>query len=392
MHIEDLIILLSLRAKMNPYDDNLVHSFHDQISRGSGLTEKQAVVALKILSRQQDKLCQIIGKDISDFINNPTFRLGKRTVNNAKRITVIDYTGYGRALKVEFPYSDELVAKIRQRRSTFNLAQWDKEEKAWIFSLDERAISFLEEIGATSEFELDEEIAGYLAQVQDIKKNFEKYVPMVSIKEGIPIFANIPDYVPQPKTSDPLEALFLARKAGIQTWDDTIDNELQRNGIDPIVKKFLDSSPDVDFEILLEEHSIFGIKDIIRFLRPCIFVIPGGSEMEKVQTSIELLKSAGVTESEISVLFRLPKETGEKFNNFVRDQQLNNPVTDSTQAVFISSKVPKTIIEPKIKFNSVVNFNFYSVHYTIREFLKNHHNVMHVLDKKPQRNMNFGFL
>ena len=56
MHIEDLIILLSLRAKMNPYDDKLVMSFHDQISRGSGFTEKQATLALKILTRQSAKL------------------------------------------------------------------------------------------------------------------------------------------------------------------------------------------------------------------------------------------------------------------------------------------------------------------------------------------------
>lgn len=392
MHIEDLIILLALRAKMNPYDENLVNSFHDQISRGSGLTEKQAAVALKILSRQQEKLSQIIGKDIGDFIANPTFRLGKRTVSNTKKISVIDHSDFGRALKVEFPYNEELVGKIRQRRNAFHMAQWDKEEKAWLFSLDERSIAFLEEIGAKNDFALDEEFASYVSQVEEIKNNFEKYVPMVSIKEGTPIFANIPDFVPQPNTKDPLEALFLARKAGIQTWDDTVDNVLQRNGIDPLVKKFLDSSPEVDFEILLEDYSIFGIKDIIRFLRPCVFVIPGGSEMEKIETSLELLKSAGVTESEISVLFRLPKETGEKFNNFVKDKHLNNPVTDTTQAVFISSKVPKTIIEPKIKFNSVVNFNFYSVHYTIREFLKNHHNVMHVLDKKPQRNINFGFM
>jgi DNA helicase HerA-like ATPase len=114
--------------------------------------------------------------------------------------------------------------------------------------------------------------------------------------------------------------------------------------------------------------------------------------MEKIAKSYEFLKSLDITADEMSVMFRLPKETGEKFNKFVKDEQLNNPITEKTRVVFISGKVPKTVIESNIKFNCVVNFSLHSVHYTIREFVKNHHNVIHILDKKPQRNFNFAIL
>jgi hypothetical protein len=123
-----------------------------------------------------------------------------------------------------------------------------------------------------------------------------------------------------------------------------------------------------------------------------MFIIPGGLEMEKITKSYEFLKSLDITSEEISVMFRLPKETGEKFNIFVKDEKLNNPITEKTRVVFISAKVPKTVIESKIKFNCIVNFSLHSVHYTIRDFVKNHHNVVHILDKKPQRNLNFAFL
>ena len=75
------------------------------------------------------------------------------------------------------------------------------------------------------------------------------------------------------------------------------------------------------------------------------------SEIEKLEKSLDFLKANEITNEEISVLFRLPTETGEKFNNFVREEKLNSSISEKTKAVFISSKVPKTILDKKIKFN-----------------------------------------
>ena len=53
------------------------------------------------------------------------------------------------------------------------------------------------------------------------------------------------------------------------------------------------------------------------------------------------------------MLFRLPKVTGDDFNNFIRNININNPVTKDTKAVFISSKIPKTLLDPKKEFIAV---------------------------------------
>jgi hypothetical protein len=392
MHIEDLIILIASRVQMNPFDSKLIYSFQDQIFRGNGFTEKQATLAIKILRRQKAKLEQITGKDIGQFLDNPSFRLSKRTVNNNKRLSIEPNGVYGKIIKAEFPFNEELVQSIRETRAKLHFAQWDKEEKAWIFSLDERSLKFLMSVAKKYEFLLDEEVENFFNQIEEIEQNIENHIPIVSMTENVFKFKNISDRVPQPDTSDVFRALFEARKVGIQTWDETVDAEMKKNGCEKAVLDFLEVNPSQPYEFLLENHSLFEIQNIVKYLTPCIFVIPGGSELEKVELSLELLKNVGIDNSEVSVLFRLPKETGENFNNFVKNNLLNNPINDNTKAIFISSKIPKTIIEPKIKFNSVVNFNFYSVHYTIREFLKNHHNVIHVMDKKPQRNINFAFL
>jgi hypothetical protein len=159
-----------------------------------------------------------------------------------------------------------------------------------------------------------------------------------------------------------------------------------------MVKKFLQTDPGETISVNLEENGIFSLKDIIKYMSPALFVIPGGSEMEKLEKSLNFLKANEISNEEISVLFRLPNETGEKFNNFVREEKLNSVISEKTKAVFISSKVPKTILDKKIKFNCVVNFNFYNIHYSIKNLLNWHHNVINVLDNNKTRTLDFGIL
>ena len=390
MNIEDLIILLSLKCQMNPFDEKVIYSFHDQISRGHGFTEKQSLLAIKILSRQSAKLTEILGKDVEPFLENPVFRLTRRTINSSKRITIIPNDTFTKVIKVEFPYNESLVERIRKEREKLSFAQWSKEDKAWIVALTERAIQFFTPFVKNEEFVADDEFLGYMDQSQEIQDNIEKYVPTISYVDNKLKFLNVSSRMPQLTTDDPMEALFEGRKRGIYTWDESISQYLKSISSNELVIDFLNESPGSTFTLNLEETSIFDISPIIKHLGPTVFIIPGGSELEKVKTGIELLKAVGVENSDISILFRLPKEVGENFNNFVKENQLNNPITETTKAVFISSKIPKTIIDPKIKFNCVVNFNFYSVHYTIREFIKNHHNVINIMEKKLQRNLNFG--
>jgi hypothetical protein len=392
MNIEDLIILLATRCQLNHFDSKIVESFYDQIFQGNGFTEKQSALALKILERQSSKLSEILGTDVSKYIANPVFRLKKRSINLGKKITVFEHAEFGKAVKVEFPYNETLVEKIRKERVNLPFAAWDKEERAWIFSLNERAIQLLAPFVINEGFVPDDEFAGYIEQTKIIQENLEKYVPMVKFCENTIKFVNVSENVPQPDSNDVLESLFLARKIGIHTWDDNISNYLKDNNVNETVINFLNENPGTTFSINLENFRFSDLGGIVKHLTPAVFIVPGGSELEKTKAGIEFLNSIGVDNRDISVLFRLPKETGEKFNNFVKELELNNPLTEKTRAVFISSKVPKTIVDSGIKFNCVVNFNFYSVHYTIREFVKNHQNVIHVLDKKPQRNLNFAFL
>jgi hypothetical protein len=377
---------------MNHFDEKIIQSFETQIFLNSGFTEKQANLAIKILNRQKTKLESVLGTNIDSFLANPSFRLKRRTYIDSKIMQIHEHDRYQKAIHLTFPYNETIIQKIRGNKSKTPLAYWEPEKKSWVFPLNEGSLIFLRELSEEFSFPVPEELDNLFSQIKEVENFIENFVPLVSIKDEKIVFQNFSKFTPTIETNDVIEALFFARKVGINTWDDNVDKILVEKFDQYPIKEFLNTDPLQSFDFYVENRSVTDIKDIVKNLLPSIFIIPGGSELKKLKEGLDLLEKIGIASSEISVMFRLPKETGDEFNKFVKDSGLNNPISDSTKAIFISSKIPKPVIESNIKFNSIVNFNYYSVHYTIREFLKNYQNVINVYDKNPQRSINFAAL
>lgn len=392
MVIEDLIIsLVYSRTNLNQWDQKLVTSFYDQISRGAGFTEKQSQLAIKTLNRYLPALSVALKTDLTPFLTNPKFRLPIRQINNSKKIVITDHPMYGKAIKAIFPYNENIIKEIRGIKDE-SPAHWDKDEKCWFFSLNESSLLFLIEMSEKENFEIDEHFQNLFQQVKNIKENFEKYVPMLVIEEKIPKFKNCHEELPKLQTTDLLEAVFEARKRGIFTWDETISNFLDSDEVLPVTRDFLKSETSSKFQIDCEIHNLSVISDIIKFMSPTLVIIPGGNELETLEFSYNFFKSIGIENSAMSVMFRLPSETHEIFNNFVKSNELNSPITEDTKIVFVSSKLPKPVLKSKIKFHSILNLGYNNVHYSMRDFVGNHENLIFYSKTKDLRNNNFGFM
>jgi hypothetical protein len=379
-------------ATYNAWDQKLLYSFSDQIMRGSGFTEKQSSLALKIVKRHSAALSSFLKKDISQFVENPTFRYPIRKVNTAKRISIINDPVYGKVAKVEFPYNETTVDEIRKARDNMFYAQWDKDQKSWNFALTEESIDFLSELVKKDQFELDEDFQKYLNEFEDIKTNLDRYVPMlVSAENGLK-FVNISKNLPDLESKDIISALFEARKKGIFTWDTTVSDHLDNSEISQITKDFLKTDPGENFHVNSENTPLFELADIVKYMSPCLIVIPGGSELEKLKMSCAFLKEIGVAEDEMTVMFRLPSTSDLNFNEFVRNNNLNSPITNNTKVVFVSSKLPKPVLKSKLHFNSVINLGHGNVHYTMRDFVTKHENMVFYSEKSKSRILNFGIM
>jgi hypothetical protein len=372
MYIEDLINYLSVfSANVNSYDKTVINSFKNQISLNVGMTEKQSQLAIKLIKRYKSDLEDFAGSAVQGIIDSPQFKLAIRRSVSTRTIKIITDNDQQKFIEARFPYDENVLTKIRNFKSSSKIRRWDKESSAWIFDLSEEHIKFLIELFDQNQFEYDEEFQNYVEQYNLIISNIEKYAPMLG---GDLIIKNAPKYMPKIKGTDIIESVFQARRMGVTLWDDSIDQYLKSDQINPIIQKFLYKDVTQEIELGKGPKDLQCLELIIKHLGPTLFVIPGGSELEKTNLSYDILRGMGLEDKNISVLFRLPNETGKNFNEFVKNHQLNTPISEETLAVFVSNKLPKTVAKSGIRFNSIVNLGFDSAHYTLKEFMKNHQN------------------
>lgn len=393
MFIEDLIWELNSLCSVNRFDGPIVNNFAMQAFTGNGFTEKQSLLAVKLLKRYSAKLSDALKVDITSHLDNPTFKYPVRKMpSSSKRISIVDHVVYKRAIKVEFPFDQAKVDAIREHKQKQVYAMWDAEQKAWIFGLEEKNIKFLSSLIRNENFNIDEEFKNYLDQIETIVGNMENHVPMLTILNGAPKYLNQSQFVPELTSNDVISAVFEARNAGIFTWDEKVDQYINEPLIDPITKEFLSHDHSKNFEIDSEKHSVQCLKDIVKYAQPVLFIIPGGSELSKTKLIYNFLVSQGYTSDEMSVMFRLPNLSGKEFNEFVKNCGLNNPITEKTKFVFVSIKLPKPVLKSNLSFNSVISLGRSNVHYTIREFFKNRLNLIYYCELSKQREFNFGFM
>ena len=391
MHIEELIISLLLsKIKLNSWDQQLMLSLSSQVS---ALTEKQDVIARRILSKHSTDLSNFLQKDVNRLLDNPTYRSPIRKISLSKKISISTDDMFGKVARVVFPFNDEYVNVIRKHKNegTLNRADWNSDQKLWIFSLSETNIKFLTEFSEKYEFEVDDEFKEYAAQTNIILSDFEKYVATLVVEDNIPKLKNINKNTPELQSTDILEAIFESRKRGIFVWDDNIVNFIE-NLSNNTTKEFLKSKPDSMMQIDPDKADFSSLSEVIKFMTPSLFVIPGGDELEKLTQSIEFLKYAGINNDEISVMFRLSSDTHLDFNNFVKNNGFNSPITEKTKVVVVSGKLPKPVIKSKIKFHSVVNLGFTNAHYTMKDYVKNQENIIFYSHKRETRGFIFGNL
>ena len=396
--VESLIDVFCTNSLVKPFVSNVDRAFMEsvrqQIAMSQSLTEKQGQAALRIIKKYQKRLSEATQVNILDFVANPVFKFPVRKQKLDKKISIIknkkevfyDKFATAKLIKVEFPYNEKYIELIRNVKSKDPLVVgvYSKEEQAWVFNLSEKSVMFLMPFFRSEGFDADDEFKEYMIQYREtIDNHIDDYIPMLSIENSVPVYKNVGKTVPPLQTTDILSAIFEARRRGISVWDEEISYFLN-NHTNPFTKAFLESPLNKHFYINSNSVDIEVLKEIILNLMPCIFVIPGGSEVEKFTVAYNFLKKIGISNNNISVLFRLSNTGGHNFNEFVKSQGLNNPVDENTKFAFVSGKMPKPLLKSNIYFNSIINMGFDNPHYTSKYLIEKHQNLIYYSEKPAQ--------
>lgn len=384
---------------LSTYDQTLLASFSDQLERGNGLTEKQATVAERILTKYSSEFSQFFGQNIDPFLQAPKYKLGKRVINQAKTVKLINNKENVKVISVAFPYNDEVVNKIKTFRTIFNKTlvshlgyvrfpqiDWNTESRSWIFSLREDLVNWVYNTFQPLGFEFDQEILDLYENIENIKNSFEQYVPMVVYSDNSFKYINTHENIPQPTSTDLLEVLFNAKKYGIFCWDESIDIALNDKSINHFTKKLLRENTGTELPQNGEKLTKADLKDTIDYFKKILVTIPGGSELESLRYFHKFMKDSGIPNENMSVLFRLDSSSGTICNDYVKTNNLNNPISDKIKIFFISGKVPKPLISAGVEFDAIINLGGNSAHYTQKNLVKNHHCVINYTIERDKIN------
>ena len=338
---------------------------------GKGLTQKQLDMSLKLLKKYHIPLSVYMKGDVLPHLTTPTLRLGVRKIEpQPKKITVLDKDT--KKFSVSFPYDENLVGKLRSfnDRQFGDSATWDSENKFWAFPLTERAAMFLKNEVVPQGFEACSRTKAIFDQIDEILVNFEDFVPQLKYANELFYFKNTHPSVPQPENMNFLESLYHAKRYGITTWDSGINEVLENGNFSIFTKKFLNSSESMDLEIDGDEHGIEIFDELINLLTPALVIIPPGSEIVHLRKWWTYLSDKNFTKNQISVMFRTDNTVDRIFNELIKEQGLNSPVTEDTKFVFVSHKLPKPIVKSKIDFKLVINLGTLpGVHYSLQSYL-----------------------
>lgn len=172
-HVEDYIELLdgsepgqiftqaNVTIRLASYDNNVVESLASHTLFGGSLTDRQAELALKLITTYQRQLAKH-GIDIGTILENPQYRQPLRTINRSKEIWIDNDQLY-----LRFPYDKQLINQLHSHRKTsLGAVKFQLDEKVWQLDLTESNVNWAVAFGQLHEFAIDK-------QAQDL---FDKIV------------------------------------------------------------------------------------------------------------------------------------------------------------------------------------------------------------------------
>ena len=385
MYIEDMIYrmvgegtyLFKPALNLFTQDARMAHSFAAQLITGRGFTEKQAAVALRFCQKYKSQLEAAFGQDLTQEIANPKYMYPLRTVSEQQRQVALTSEN-PKKLKVTFNYDENLVKLIREWKSknAGNIAEWDPDNKAWMFNLTEGNIHFVKQHLIPQNFHISEEVMDFVNKIDKIVEDFEQYVPMVVAEGDQFVFKNTHPSIPQLETTNLLDAIFTARKYGVSTWDETIENRL-RNENNWVTLSFIKCGRGKMIKVDSSVYEISTFSDIVRHAKNILVIIPANNELVLIQKWHNFLISEGILADEMAVLFRLENSANKEFNDYVKSNQLNLPLNSKTRIFFISQKLPKPLIKNRTEFDLVLNLGSeHAAHYSIQNLLSENPDII----------------
>jgi len=356
---EDCLAFLVQSGKMESTDKTILKSIHRQVSRKTAMTDRQyALVKQKLLT--YGRLWQDNDIDINKYVDVLKYPL--REIDRSHWIKILRYKEED-VLGIRFPFNKKVIDRVEELRrlNEINIRAHSYQDNVHCFPLTPQNVFKLVDIASRfeSKFSIHQEVLDTYNQLLVFENNKNQYLPGVYDYEvkNIPDIAikNLKDSLGE--VDEDNLALYYERRYlyGFVEFDKL---PLQHS-----ISKFSTLAQNIikrEQSVVLVNNKSVNLNDLISAITevnrlPIIIALKNNDAHDQLFELHNIFKHIIPTE-QMTVLFR--KDGSDPFNDYVRNQGLNNKVDNNTKIVYISSnKLPKPLLQSDWTANCSLSFD-----------------------------------
>jgi hypothetical protein len=357
--IEDALEILGgtvpriVNIRIDASEQALIKSLAKQVSRQTALTDRQLDLSIKKIEKYRDGLEQN-NIDVSQLLFEKTTRYPLREIDRTQSISLHTDIENKTKIFVKFVFSKKFASIWSEiEYDLIGAVHEAKGEKYVSFNEKNlyRVVTVLKPLG----FEIADDVQSYYEKIEEILENPNNFAPYIDYVDDKIVLRNVSKQCNQYleteltdiRDSDFLVFLERLKNCGIYQKNDEIFKKITEIAPNNLIKNILVENS-TRFRVNPEEHGIGTVFEIINTLKqwPLLILVDETKDViSYIKNAIpELLKY--VNHDEINIFFRLENDNPEssEFNQFVRDNGLNNYIGPATKVVFITkNRIPKPL-------------------------------------------------
>lgn len=336
-------------------DKNLIFSLGKQTLRGIGLTDRQYELTKSKLLQYKDQFTSNGFDNIEIYFDN--LRMPLRQIDRSKWITIVDNEELGKPyIGIRFPFAKKMIKYIEFLERISNKRHYNKADKIHYVELTEQNIYKVIEKFTNANFEIDDTLNEIYKKIQMMKEDKENHVPGIFGLKLKNLHQKAFDYavsaIGEPSIDNLARYKDKQDTLGLVHFD---ENDLTEslNGLQPLTRRIIARTKRnifIDNREFTLDNITESILELYRF--PVLFIVPDTEHsldyIHSVQSSFKNI----IPNESISTMFRKSNDTDEnqEFNQYIKENKINNPLAISTKIVYISSnKIPKPLIDNEWK-------------------------------------------
>lgn len=362
MTVEDTIeILAGLRPRkvnirVDAQDIKLITSLGRQIAKKIALTDRQLDLSLKKIDKYRAGLekCDIA---VDEVLSLKPLKWPLRVIDRTQSISIdIDTESKKPVILVKYVFSKkfaEIWSKIEENLSAYSGS--DKSVKRVVYT--ERNLYSIVKGLESMEFAVTDEIREICEKIEKILENPDTYAPYLDYEDGKLILKNsnakceevFSKKIENFSDNNILEYVDYAKSLGIPLKSQNLLKKISEISEDTLARK-VSYEYSSRYRVNPENYSLSDLASTIDTLNqwPLVVVIEENNHIFDTVKSIVDEFSKFVPKEKMNVFFRLKNEQtdNQQFNQYVKDNHLNNYIDSTTKVVFIlRTRIPKPLLK-----------------------------------------------